>query len=60
MELTLQDGEAALLERLLTQTLGDLRMEISNTESYDMRQGLKRDEDAIKSMIRRLNPQAVL
>ena len=60
MDLTLQDGEVALLERVLTQALGDMRMEITDTENYDMRQDLKRDEEVLKSIIRRLNPSVAL
>lgn len=60
MELTLQDSEVQLLERLLRSTLGDLRMEISNTESMPLRESLKKDEEALKSIIRRLNPSIPL
>jgi hypothetical protein len=35
-------------------------MEISNTESYDMRESLKGDEEVLKSIIRRLNPTVPL
>ena len=34
--------------------LSDLRMEVSGTENYDMRQDLKKDEDVLKSIISRL------
>ncbi|MGH2354663.1 MAG: hypothetical protein ACRDI2_25720 [Chloroflexota bacterium] len=54
MELTLQPEEAALLERVLTNYLSDLRMEVSSTDSYDWRQTLKRDEALIKGLIARL------
>jgi hypothetical protein len=60
MELTLQDSEVNFLLRVLEQTLSDLRMEISNTESYDMRQQLKQDELVLKSILRRLNPAIAL
>ena len=60
MDLTLQTSEVQLLERLLTSALGDLRMEISNTESFDLRESLKQDEAALKSIIRRLNPSAAV
>ncbi|MBF6598983.1 MAG: hypothetical protein IVW36_00555 [Dehalococcoidia bacterium] len=60
MDLTLEDSEANLLLRVLTQDLSALKMEISNTEDYGMREGLKRDEEVLKSVIRRLNPTAPL
>jgi len=60
MDLILQDSEVELLERLLTSTLGDLRMEISGTESQPMRESLKKDEEVLKSIIRRLNPRVTL
>lgn len=60
MNLTLQDSEVNLLVRVLTQDLSSLKMEISNTESYDMRESLKGDEEVMKSIIRRLNPTVPL
>jgi hypothetical protein len=60
MDLMLQDSEVNLLTRVLTQDLSSLKMEISNTESYDMREDLKRDEEVLKSIIRRLNPTVPL
>jgi hypothetical protein len=60
MDVTLQDSEVNLLVRVLTQDLSSLRMEISNTESYDMRESLKGDEEVLKSIIRRLNPTVPL
>jgi hypothetical protein len=60
MELTLQDSEVNYLLRLLQQNLSELKMEISNTESYDMRQQLKQDEVVLKSILRRLDPAIAL
>jgi hypothetical protein len=54
MELTLQIAEARLLRRILTQYLSDLRMEITDTENFDWRQDLKRDEESIKSLLTRI------
>lgn len=54
MQLYLQPEEASLLRRILSSYLGDLRMEISNTDSYDMRQSLKREEEQITAIIGRL------
>ena len=60
MELTLQDDEVAYLERVLQESLSDLRMEIAGTESFDLRERLKRDEAVLKSILRRLNPSIAL
>ncbi len=54
MELTLESNEVELVKRILTNYLSDLRMEIVDTEDYDMRQSLKRDEATIKSILPRL------
>ncbi len=54
MELTLQPGEAELLRIMLSNRLSDLRMEISNTEKYELREALKREEATIKALIERL------
>ena len=54
MQLELDAADADLLERLLDGRLGDLRMEISNTDDYDFRQGLKEDEARIKALLARL------
>ena len=60
MELTLQDSEVNFLLRLLQQNLSELKMETSNTESYDVRQQLKQDEVVLKSILRRLDPAIAL
>ncbi len=44
MEITLDANEVDVVGRTLRNFLGDLRMEISNTEKYDLRQSLKADE----------------
>ena len=54
MELTLASEDVALLKRILTQYLGDLRMEIANTDDYEWRESLKRDEERIKALLARL------
>ncbi len=55
MQLTLSSEEAALLRRVLTNRLMDLRMEISNTGRYSLRKDLQRDESLLKGMIARLS-----
>lgn len=54
MELHLEPEEASLLRRILSTYLGDLRMEISNTENYDLRQSLKQEEVQVAAIIERL------
>lgn len=54
MELSLAPEEVAPLRRILTGYLSDLRVEISNTESYDLRSALKREEAIVKSLVDRL------
>jgi len=50
----LDDREGQLVLEILRNTLSDLRMTISDTENYDWRQQMKRDEEQIKSLIARL------
>jgi hypothetical protein len=54
MNITLEKNEAELLHRVLTNYLGDFRMEISNTENYEWRESMKEDEATIKALIKRL------
>lgn len=58
MQLALDTEEAALLHRVLTSYLSDLREEIGKTENFDFRQGLKQDEAQIKSLLSRLAPSS--
>lgn len=50
----LSTGEAALLREVLSNYLGDLRMEVRATDSYDYRQELKEKEDVLKELLARL------
>ncbi len=54
MELHLTDTERTLLTQLLQNYLGDLRMEIRDTDSFTYRQGLKADEHALGGILGRL------
>jgi hypothetical protein len=54
MQLELDRDDAALLQRLLERALGDLRVEISNTENFAWRQALHADEDRLKAVLERL------
>lgn len=58
MELSLTDKEAAILHKILTSYLGDLRFEISNTESMDWREGLKEEEVFVKRVISELGGES--
>lgn len=55
MEITFQSDEVDLLKAVLTNYLSDLRMEIADTEDYDMREEMKRNEATLKSIISRFD-----
>lgn len=55
MQLELDSDDVDVLKRLLERYVGDLRMEISNTENFDMRNALKADEERLKEILRRLS-----
>jgi len=55
MELALNQNEASSLKRILTYYLSELRMEVGGTESYDMRESLKADEEFIKGLLGKLD-----
>lgn len=52
--INLSAEEATMLRAILESYLGDLRMEISNTDQMDFREGLKTTERFIKSLLERL------
>ena len=54
MELTLSPEEAAVLHRILTSYVSDLRMEVADTDDYDLRQRLQAEEALVKKLIVRL------
>jgi hypothetical protein len=54
MGLELNDSEIEVIGRVLRNYLGDLRMEIRDTEDHDFRAGLKQDEQVITSFLARL------
>ena len=58
VDLKLGNYEAELLRRVLISYVSDLRMEIADTDNYDMRQGLKSDEEVLKGIIARLGGPA--
>jgi hypothetical protein len=50
---TVSATEAELLARILGGYLGDLRMEIADTENYSMRESMKQDEAVIRTLLQR-------
>lgn len=60
MNVQLSDEQVSLLKRVLTDDLSDLRMQITDTEDYDLRQALKHDEqlllDILTTLGERLQP----
>ena len=59
MDLTLTTDEISLLRRILENYLSDLRMEIVDTEKYELRQEMKHDDATIKSLLKRLERTSV-
>jgi len=53
-QLNLTDAEATLLRSVLEDYIGDLRMEISNTDRMDFREQLKSQEAMLKRMLEAL------
>ncbi len=54
MHLELDAADVALLRSILERHLGNLRMEISNTENFEWRKAMHADEDRVKALIARL------
>jgi hypothetical protein len=54
LSLTLNAEEHEVLQEILREALSELRMEISDTDSYDFRTALHRREEVIKQLVRRL------
>lgn len=54
MQLDLNERESTLLRTILERHLGDFRMEISDTENYDMRKSMQEDEESLKRILRAL------
>jgi hypothetical protein len=54
VDFTLKKSEVELLRRILPHYVSELRMEVAGTDSYDMRQRLKSEEEILKGLISRL------
>ena len=48
------EEEAEVLRSVLEEYVSELRMEIANTDSMDFREGLKRKEEILKALVKRL------
>jgi hypothetical protein len=48
------DDEAEVLRSVLEEYISELRMEVSNTDSMDFREELKRKEEILKGLAGRL------
>jgi len=59
MELTLSDEEQELLLNILEQHHRELFNEIAHTDSREFKQGLRKDEQLLDSLVRRLRGTAV-
>jgi hypothetical protein len=57
MQLRLNDDEVTVLRQVLEVYLAQLRDEVSNTDSYDLRQALKRNEEVIKGLMRKVSAE---
>ncbi|HEX9688754.1 MAG TPA: hypothetical protein VGB47_06770 [Thermoanaerobaculia bacterium] len=48
------DDEVEVLRSVLDEYISELRMEVSNTDSMDFREELKRKEEILKGLVGRL------
>jgi hypothetical protein len=48
------DDEAEILKSVLEEYISDLRMEVANTDSMDLREELKRKEEFLKRLAAQL------
>jgi hypothetical protein len=56
--LTLTEEERAILTMVLEEYIPDLRMEVADTDSGDLRQELKHQEAVLKKILAALKPPA--
>jgi hypothetical protein len=54
VRLELSDEDAKILRDVVESCLSDLRMEIADTDSMDFRESLKRREEFLKDLLRKL------
>ncbi len=58
MQLMLDNSEAEVLKRVLSDAVGNLRLEVGDTDNRDLRQELQRNEAVLRSIIARLDGAA--
>ena len=58
LQIRFTQEESAMLREILESYLSDLRMEISHTDLLDFREGLKKREVFLKSVLEKLGPVA--
>jgi hypothetical protein len=54
MNLQIDPNERELLTEILTRFIADLRLEIGNTDDYELRQSLKQSEATTRRLLDRL------
>jgi hypothetical protein len=54
MQISLSDDEAALLATVVSQYYSDLREEIYKTDTFEVKDQLKRDEVVLKGILNKL------
>ncbi|GIW10968.1 MAG: hypothetical protein KatS3mg061_2025 [Dehalococcoidia bacterium] len=52
--ISLSEEELRLLHEILSDYLANLRVEIANTDSYELREALKRNEVTLRGLLERL------
>jgi hypothetical protein len=57
IKIEIADNEAAMLLEILENDLTDLRMEVANTDSFDVRERLKLKEVLLGKMLVLLRPR---
>lgn len=55
MQLELDNDQASVLHEVLESTLGELRMEIANTDNAQFRRGLRAREDTLRAILAELH-----
>ena len=56
-QITLSQDEATILREALSSYLSNLRMEIANTDSWQFRQNLRREEVLLKKLLEQLDAE---
>jgi hypothetical protein len=54
VQLELDNDQASVLHEVLESTLGELRMEIANTDNAQFRRGLRAREETLRAIVAKL------